>query len=132
MSLRPKHRDILHLITPVSVHNHKQSTNINGKKGDLYNVKFQKLINRHKILQVLANPESSDPPENNDPPKVETSKLISLFAKITDMIDTLNTDPRFSNNDYFDILIHNSFKYRIYITFFKKYSFRILCDFFQK
>ena len=81
---------------------------------------------------MLANPESSDPPENNDPPKVETSKLISLFAKITDMIDTLNTDPRFSNNDYFDILIHNSFEYRIYITFFKKYSFHILCDFFQK
>ena len=48
------------------------------------------------------------------------------------MIDTLNTDPRFSNDDYFDILIHNSFKYRIYITFFKKYSFHILCDFFQK
>ena len=68
---------------------------------------------------MLANPESSDPLENNDPPKVETSKLISLFAKIMDMIDTLNTDPRFSNNDYFDILIHNSFKYRIYITFFK-------------
>ena len=49
-----------------------------------------------------------------------------------DMIDTLNTDLRFSNNDYFDILIHNSFKYRIYITFFKKYSFHILGDFFQK
>ena len=81
---------------------------------------------------MLANPESSDPLENNDPPKVETSKLISLFAKIMDMIDTLNTDLRFSNNDYFDILIHNSFKYRIYITFFKKYSFHILCDFFQK
>ena len=30
---------------------------------------------------VIANLESSDPLENNDPPKVETSKLISLFAK---------------------------------------------------
>ena len=37
-----------------------------------------------------ANPESSDLPENNDPPKVETSKLISSFAeKIMDMIDIL-------------------------------------------
>ena len=33
------------------------------------------------MSQVLANPESIDPPENNDNPKVETSKLISLFAK---------------------------------------------------
>ena len=33
------------------------------------------------MSQVLANPESSDPPENNDPSKVETSKLISLSAK---------------------------------------------------
>ena len=37
-----------------------------------------------------ANPESSDPPENNDPPNVETSKLIYPFAeKIMDMIDTV-------------------------------------------
>ena len=34
-----------------------------------------------KMSQVLANPESGDSPENNDPSKVETSKLISLFAK---------------------------------------------------
>ena len=34
------------------------------------------------MSQVLANPESSDPPKNNDPPEVDqTSKLISLFAK---------------------------------------------------
>ena len=72
MSLRPKHKDILHLITPVSVHNHKQSTDVNGEKGDLYTVKFRKL-SVIKILQVLANPESSDSPENNDPQKVETS-----------------------------------------------------------
>ena len=44
------------------------------------------------MSQVLANPKSSDPPENNDPLKVETSKLISCFAKKKkkDMIDTLN------------------------------------------
>ena len=43
------------------------------------------------MSQVLANPESSDPPGNNDPPKVETSKLPNFpFAKITDMIDILN------------------------------------------
>ena len=59
------------------------------------------------MSQVLANRESSDPPENNDPPKVETSKLISLFAKKLDMIDTLNkcnTDARFINNDYLTFL----------------------------
>ena len=43
------------------------------------------------MSQVLANPKSSDPPENNDPLKVETSKLISRFEKKKmDMIDTLN------------------------------------------
>ena len=36
------------------------------------------------------------------------------------MIDILNPDPRFTNDDYFDILIQNSFKYRIYITSFQK------------
>ena len=34
------------------------------------------------MSQVLANPESSDSPENNHPPKVK--------KKITDMIDILN------------------------------------------
>ena len=33
------------------------------------------------MSKVLANPKSSDPPENNDSPKEETLKLISLFAK---------------------------------------------------
>ena len=33
------------------------------------------------MSQVLANPESSDPQRNNDFPKEETLKLISLFAK---------------------------------------------------
>ena len=35
------------------------------------------------MSQVLANPESSDSPENNHPPKVKKKK-------ITDMIDILN------------------------------------------
>ena len=35
----------------------------------------------NKVSQMLANPESGYPLENNDPPKVETSKLISLFTK---------------------------------------------------
>ena len=57
------------------------------------------------MSQVLANPEISDPPENNDPPKVETSKLISFFAKnngydrYPEQIKC-HTDPRFINNDY--------------------------------
>ena len=57
------------------------------------------------MSQVLANPESSDPPENNDPPKVETSKLIALFEKnnghdrYPEQIKCHN-DPRFINNDY--------------------------------
>ena len=33
------------------------------------------------MSQVLANPESRDLHKNNNPPKVETSKLISLFEK---------------------------------------------------
>ena len=33
------------------------------------------------MLQVLANPESSDLPENNDPAKVENSKLIPFLQK---------------------------------------------------
>ena len=62
------------------------------------------------MSQVLANPESSDPPENNDPPKVETSKLISLFAKnngydrYPEQIKC-HTDPRFINNDYLIFLL---------------------------
>ena len=31
------------------------------------------------MSQVLVSLESSDPPENNDPPKKETLKLISLL-----------------------------------------------------
>ena len=78
--------------------------------------------------QVLANPESSSPPKSNYPLKVDTSKLISLSAKITDMIDTLNkchTDPRFINNDYLTFLfitldvqdIHYLFLKIIFCTF---------------
>ena len=34
-----------------------------------------------ELSQVLANAKSNDPPENNDLPKVVTSKVISLFAR---------------------------------------------------
>ena len=66
-----------------------------------------------KMSQVLANLESRDPPENNDPPKEETLKQISLFGKKywNDMLDILNkchTDPMFIDNDYLTVRIHNS------------------------
>ena len=59
------------------------------------------------MWQVLSNPERNDAPENNHPPKVETSKL--FCKKITDMIDILiinkcHTDPRFINDDYLTLL----------------------------
>ena len=56
------------------------------------------------MSQVLANPESSDPPDNNHPPKVETSKIISLFAE-NNRYDRhceqikCHTDLRFINDD---------------------------------
>ena len=59
------------------------------------------------MSQVLANPKSSSPAKSNYPQKVDTSKLISLSVKITDIIDTQNkchTDPRFINNDYLTFL----------------------------
>ena len=57
------------------------------------------------MSQVLENPKSSDshPPENNDPLKEETSKLISLFAKkigydrYPEQIKC-HTDPKFIHN----------------------------------
>ena len=88
------------------------------------------------MSQVLANPERRDPPENNDPLKVETSKLISLLEKNngTDIIDILNKchgDPRFINNDYFTFLfiplkvrdIHCPFSKSIPLTFFLRFYF---------
>ena len=48
------------------------------------------------MSQVLANPESSDPTKNNDPPKVETSNPERIKC---------HTDPRFSNNDYLTFLL---------------------------
>ena len=60
-----------------------------------------------KMSHVLANPKSSSSPKSNYPLKVDTSKLISLSAKISDIIDTLNkchTDLRFINNDYLTFL----------------------------
>ena len=41
------------------------------------------------MSQVLANPDGYYPPDNNHPPKVETSK-ITFLQKITDMIDIVN------------------------------------------
>ena len=63
------------------------------------------------MSQAFTNPKSSNPPENNYPPKVETSKLISLFAKKknkqkTDMMIRYPeqikclTDPSFIKNGY--------------------------------
>ena len=77
---------------------------------------------------MLANPESGYPPENNDPPKVETSKLISLFAKNNNgliILQKCHTDPRFVNNDYLKSLF-----VRLKVPdlpFFQKYSFHIFC-----
>ena len=65
-----------------------------------------------KISQVLSNLESSDHPENNDPPKEETSNQISLFGKkITERYDRYPEqmpNPMFINNDYLTVPIHNS------------------------
>ena len=49
------------------------------------------------MSQVLANPEDSDPPpENNDPLKVETSKLISLLEKNNGYIRYTEQMPQWS------------------------------------
>ena len=75
------------------------------------------------MSQVLANPESSDPLENNDPPKVETSKLTSFSQEITNMIDILNkchTDPRFINNDYLTFIFITFKVQDIHYLFLKK------------
>ena len=60
------------------------------------------------MLQLLANPERRDLPENNDPPIVETPKLISLFAKNIGydryILNNCHTDLRFTDNDYLTFL----------------------------
>ena len=85
--------------------------------------------------QVLANPESSDPPENNDPPKVETSKLISLYGGYPEQIKC-HTDPRFINNDYLTFLfitlkvqdIHYLFFQKVFLSHFLRFYFlKSLC-----
>ena len=82
------------------------------------------------MSQVLPNPESSDPTENNDPSKVETSKLISLFAKndgyggYPEQIKC-HTGPRFINNDYLTFLFITLKLQDIHYLFFKNYSFHI-------
>ena len=54
------------------------------------------------MSQVIANPERRDLPENNDPPIVETSKLISPFAKNIGydryILNKCHTDLRFTND----------------------------------
>ena len=80
------------------------------------------------MSQVFANPKSFDAPENNDPPKVETSKLISLFAKNSGLITLrkCHTDPRFINNDYLTSLF---IRLKVPdLPFLKKYSFHLFCD----
>ena len=82
------------------------------------------------MSQVLANPESRDAPENNDPPKAETSKLISLFVKnngrdrYPEQIKC-HTDPRFINYDYLPFLFITLELQDIHYLFFLKYSFHI-------
>ena len=98
--------------------------------------KYQTSKSSDNMSQVLANPESSDPPEKNDPPKVETS--ISLFAKnngydrYPEQIKC-HTDPRFINNDYLIFLsitlkeqdIHYLFSKSILFTFFAILFFEV-------
>ena len=83
------------------------------------------------MSQLLSNPESSDPPENSDPLKVGTLKLISLFAKKKNgydryILNKSHNDPRFINNDYLTFLfitlkvldIHYLYSKSIPFTFF--------------
>ena len=89
------------------------------------------------MSQPLANPERRDLPENNDPPIVETSKLISLFAKNIGydryILNKCHTDPRFTNNDYltFPFItlkvqdIHNLFSKSIPFVFFAILFFKV-------
>ena len=100
--------------------------------------KYRTSESSDNMSQMLANPESSDPPENNDPPKVETSKLIFLFAKnngydrYPEQIKC-HADPRFINNDYLIFLfitlkvqdIHYLFSKSIPFTFFAILFFEV-------
>ena len=79
-----------------------------------------------KMSQVLANPESSDPTEDNDPPKVETSNPERIKC---------HTDPRFNNNDYLTFLsitlkvqdIHYLFS-KVFLSHFLRFYFlKCLC-----
>ena len=90
-----------------------------------------------EMSQLLANPERRDLPENNDPPIVETSKLISLFAKNIGydryILNNCHTDLRFTNNDYltFPFItlkvqdIHNLFSKSIPFIFFAILFFKV-------
>ena len=48
------------------------------------------------MSQVLAHPESSDPPENNHAPKVKKNYRYDRYPEQI----KCHTDPRFANNDY--------------------------------
>ena len=83
------------------------------------------------MSQVLANPKSSDPPpENNDPLKVETSKLIALFAKkigcdrYPEQIKC-HTDLKFINNDYLSFLFISLKAQDIHYLFSKSIPFTV-------
>ena len=83
------------------------------------------------MSQAFANPKSFDPPENNDPPKVETSKLISLFAKNSGLITLhkCHTDPSFINNDYLTSLFIRlkvpdlPFLKKVFLSHFLRFNF---------
>ena len=78
------------------------------------------------MSRAFTNPKSSNPPENNYPPKVETSKLISLFAKKKiDMIIRYpeqikcHTDPSFIKNGYLTLLFITLNVQDIHLPFLK-------------
>ena len=83
----------------------------------------------------ITNPESSVFPENNNPPKVETSKLISLFEKNNrcDRFLIMNKClivPRFINNDYLAFLLitlkvqdNITFFQNVFLSHFLEYTF---------
>ena len=57
------------------------------------------------MSQVLANPKSSDPPENNDPLKTNFPfwKKKNGYDRYPEQIKC-HTDPKFINNDYLTFL----------------------------
>ena len=87
------------------------------------------------MSQVLANPDSSDPPENNDPPKVETLTLPNFpFCKNKGYFRypeqmKCHTDQKFINNDYLTFLVITLKVQDIHYLFSKSIPFTFFCDF---